>query len=166
MAEIWELVDEQKKKTGILHEREYSELIPNGLYHIVVEIWTNTKEGEILLTQRHPSKPMGLLWECTMGSVVVGEESAEGAVRELAEETGIRARKEDLIYLGDTFHSNWIVDSYLYVPAEKPMLCLQKEEVVNAEFVKMADMDEHQSEIVDGVWMRFCKFRKKIESYT
>ncbi len=29
----------------------------------------------------------------------------------------------------------------------------------------MAEMDAHQSEIVDGVWMRFCKFREKIESY-
>lgn len=25
----------------------------------------------------------------------------------------------------------------------------------------MAEMDAHQSEIVDGVWMRFCKFREK-----
>ena len=166
MAEIWELVDENKKKTGILHERAYSEMIPKGLYHIVVEIWTKTKDGELLLTQRHPQKPMGLLWECTMGSVIVGEESAEGAARELAEETGICAREEDLIYLGDTFHTNWIVDSYLYLPEEKPTLCLQKEEVVDARFVKIADMDAHQSEIVDGVWMRFCKFRKKLESYT
>ena len=166
MAEIWELVDEQKKKTGILHERTYSELIPKGLYHIVVEIWTKTKDGKILLTQRHPSKPMGLLWECTMGSVVVGEESIEGAVRELAEETGICARKEDLIYLGDTFHSNWIVDSYLYLPDEKPQLRLQEEEVSDAKFVPMAEMDMHRAEIVDGVWMRFCKFREKIKSYT
>jgi len=166
MAEIWELVDEQKRKTGILHERAYSEQIPKGFYHIVVEIWTKTRDGELLLTQRHPQKPMGLLWECTMGSVVVGEESREGAARELAEETGIYAREEDLIYLGDTFHSNWIVDSYLYLPEEKPALRLQKEEVVNAEFVKLSDMDKRQSEIVDGVWMRFCKFREKIESYT
>ncbi|MBR7161339.1 MAG: NUDIX domain-containing protein [Clostridia bacterium] len=124
MAEIWELVDEQKRKTGILHERAYSEQIPKGFYHIVVEIWTKTRDGELLLTQRHPQKPMGLLWECTMGSVVVGEESREGAARELAEETGIYAREEDLIYLGDTFHSNWIVDSYLYLPEEKPALRL------------------------------------------
>ena len=58
MAEIWELVDEQKNRTGILHERAYSEWIPKGLYHIVVEIWTKTKDGKILLTQRHPAKPM------------------------------------------------------------------------------------------------------------
>ncbi len=166
MEEIWELVDGEKRKTGILHERAYSERIPKGLYHIVVEIWTKTKDGKILLTQRHPQKPMGLLWECTMGSVVVGEESAEGAVRELAEETGICAREEDLIYLGDTFHTNWIVDSYLYLPEEQPKLRLQEEEVADAMFVPISDMDAHQAEIVDGVWLRFCKFREKIESYS
>ncbi len=165
MKEIWELVDGQKNKTGILHERAYSEQIPNGLYHIVVEIWTKTKDGKILLTQRHPQKPMGLLWECTMGSVLAGEESAEGAVRELAEETGICTVPEDLVYLGDTFHTNWIVDSYLYLPKEEPKLCLQKEEVVDAVFVPIEEMDTHQAEIVDGVWKRFCKFRTTIESY-
>ena len=98
MSEIWELVDGQKCKTGILHERIYSDLIPKGLFHIVVEIWTKTPDGRILLTQRSPEKPMPLLWECTMGSVLVGEESRDGAVRELAEETGIIAKQEDLIF--------------------------------------------------------------------
>ena len=165
MVEIWELVDIRKHKTGIFHERADSERIPEGLFHIVVEIWTKTKNGEILLTQRHPDKPMGLLWECTMGSVVAGEESLDGAVRELMEETGICARKEDLIFLGDTFHSNWIVDSYLYMPEEKPVLCLQETEVCDAVFVPIGEMDGRKDLIVDGVWMRFCKFRDKIAAY-
>ena len=120
MSEVWELVDGQKRKTGILHERIHSDLIPKGFFHIVVEIWTKLPDGTLLLTRRSPQKPMGLLWECTMGSVLVGEESRDGAVRELAEETGISAKTEDLIFLGDTFYHNWIVDSYLYMPTETP----------------------------------------------
>ena len=116
MSEIWELVDEHKRKTGILHEREFSELIPKGFYHIVVAIWTRTPDGKILLTQRSPDKQMPLLWECTMGSVLVGEESPAAAVRELEEETGIHAKEEGMLYLGDTYYSNWIVESYLYLP--------------------------------------------------
>ena len=165
MSEIWELVDGRKHKTGILHERIDSERIPKGLYHIVVEIWTKTSEGEILLTQRSPEKPMGLLWECTMGSVVAGEESIDGAVRELAEETGILARKEDLIFLGDTYHTNWIVDSYLYIPKKKPVLHLQPEEVCDAKFIPIENIDRYSNEIVDGVWHRFCKFRNQITVY-
>ena len=38
MTEIWELVDANKRKTGILHERIRSDLIPKGFFHIVVEI--------------------------------------------------------------------------------------------------------------------------------
>jgi 8-oxo-dGTP pyrophosphatase MutT (NUDIX family) len=162
MSEIWELVDADKRKTGILHERIYSERIPKGLYHIVVEIWTRTPDGEILLTQRSPEKPMGLLWECTMGPVLVGEESRDGAVRELAEETGISAKKEDLIFLGDTYYDNWIVDSYLYMPREKPSLCLQPEEVCAARFVPLAEVESYEGLLTSKVWEHFCKYKDKI----
>ena len=165
MTEIWELVDQNKRKTGILHERIYSDRIPEGLFHIVVEIWTKTPDGKILLTQRSPEKPMGLLWECTMGSVLAGEESRDGAVRELAEETGISAEKEDLIFLGDSFYDNWIVDSYLYMPKEMPRLSLQAEEVCDAKFVPMEEMDRHSGVLTTKVWEHFCKYRDKIMAY-
>ena len=165
MSEIWELVDERKRKTGILHERSRSEQIPRGLFHIVVEIWTKTPDGRILLTQRSPEKPMPLLWECTMGSVLVGEESLDGAVRELAEETGISAKKENLIFLGDTFYDNWIVDSYLYMPKETPALCLQQEEVCDARFVPIEEMDRYHEVIATKVWEHFCKYKDKITVY-
>ena len=165
MSEIWELVDSNKHKTGILHERIHSNRIPNGLFHIVVEIWTKTPDGKLLLTQRSPDKPMGLLWECTMGSVLVGEESRDGAVRELAEETGIIAKKEDLIFLGDCFYDNWIVDSYLYLSSEQPTLRLQKEEVVDAKIVSIDEVERHQSVLTTKVWEHFCKYKDKITAY-
>jgi 8-oxo-dGTP pyrophosphatase MutT (NUDIX family) len=165
MSEIWELVDERKRKTGILHERIHSDLIPEGLYHIVVEIWTKTPDGEILLTQRSPEKPMGLRWECTMGSVLVGEDSLDGAVRELVEVTGISAKKEDLIFLGDAFYDNWIMDSYLYLPDEKPALCLQPEEVCDAKFVPIAEVERYHGVLTTKVWEHFCKYKDKITAY-
>lgn len=160
MSEVWELVDVNKKKTGILFKRESAEQIPKGLYHLVVDIWTKNGNGEILLTQRHPSKNYGLLWECTGGSVVAGEESIEGAIRELREETGLTATPEQLIYLGDTRKSNWIVETYLYVTQETASkLCLQAEEVVAAKFVPLSEMEDLKDEIVDSVWERFVHFR-------
>lgn len=165
MSEIWELVDGNKQKTGILHERIDSDRIPKGFFHIVVEIWTKTSDGKILLTQRSPQKPMGLLWECTMGSVLAGEESREGAVRELAEETGISAKKEDLIFLGDTFYDNWIVDSYLYIPKEIPALSLQAEEVCDAKFVPIEEMDRYSGSLTTKVWEHFCNYKDKIIAY-
>ena len=165
MSEVWELVDGQKRKTGILHERIHSDLIPKGFFHIVVEIWTKLPDGTLLLTRRSPQKPMGLLWECTMGSVLVGEESRDGAVRELAEETGIFAEKDDLIFLGDSFYDNWIVDSYLYTPKETPSLSLQREEVCDARFVPIEEMDLYHGVITTKVWEHFCKYKDKITAY-
>ena len=165
MSEIWELVDGQKRKTGILHERIYSDLIPKGLFHIVVEIWTKTPDGKILLTQRSPQKPMGLLWECTMGSILVGEDSRDGAARELAEETGIYAKKEDLIFLGDTFYDNWIMDSYLYLPKEMPKLSLQEEEVCDAKFVPVEEVELYSDTLTTKVWEHFCKYKDQIVAY-
>ena len=165
MSEIWELVDGNKRKTGILQKRIDSDRIPKGFFHIVVEIWTKTPDGKILLTQRNPEKPMGLLWECTMGSVLVREESRDGAVRELAEETGISAEKEDLIFLGDSYYDNWIVDSYLYLPKETPKLSLQAEEVCDAKFVPMEEMDRYSGVLTTKVWEHFCKYRDKIMNY-
>ena len=162
MSEIWELVDGQKRKTGILHERIHSNLIPKGLFHIVVEIWTKTPDGRILLTQRSPQKPMGLRWECTMGSILFGEDSRDGAVRELAEETGISAKKEDLIFLGDEFYDNWIVDSYLYLPKEMPKLSLQEEEVCDARFVPEEKVELYSDTLTTKVWEHFCKYKDKI----
>ncbi|MGN0536727.1 MAG: NUDIX domain-containing protein [Acutalibacteraceae bacterium] len=162
MSEIWELVDENKKKTGILFKRENAKQIPKGLYHLVVDIWTKNGNGEILLTQRHPSKEHGLLWECSGGSVVAGEESIEGAVRELREETGLLANPNSLIYLGDTIKSNSIVESYLFVIDEiSPKLYLQENEVIAAKFVTLSEMEHLKNDIVDTVWERFCQFRSK-----
>ena len=164
MSEIWELVDGKKNKTGILHQREFAEQIPKGLYHIVVAIWTKTPDGNILLTQRSPEKQMPLLWECTMGSVLAGEESSAAAVRELAEETGIHAKKSELRYLGDLYYSNWIVESYLYLPKEIPLLSLQEEEVADAKFVPISEMESMKPGMVTGVWMQFCKYREALQN--
>lgn len=163
MSEIWELVDENKKKTGIFHERELAEEIPRGLYHIVVSIWTQTPDGKLLLTRRSPNKQMPLLWECTMGSVLAGEESPAAAVRELAEETGLLAKENDLIYLGDIYYTNWIVESYLYRSEKDPVLSLQKEEVIDAKFVPIECVASFKENMVSGVWMQFCKYREAME---
>ena len=105
---------------------------------------------------------MGLRWECTMGSILVGEESRDGAVRELAEETGISAKKEDLIFLGDEFYDNWIVDSYLYLPKEMPKLSLQEEEVCDAKFVPVEEVELYSDTLTTKVWENFCKYKDKI----
>lgn len=96
--EVWDLYDENKQPLNEIHVR--GEKMKEKAYHYVVFIWTFTKEGNLLLTQRHPCKSYPYAWEITGGSVVANETPLEGAKRELLEETGISAELDEFIHIG------------------------------------------------------------------
>ena len=85
--EKWDLYNAKREKSGITVCR--GEIIPKGLYHLSVSVWIVNQQGQYLLSQRHPKKQYPLYWECTGGSVLAGEDSLIGAVREVKEELGI-----------------------------------------------------------------------------
>ncbi len=92
--EIWDAYDREGNKLGFDLVRD--ETVPEGVFHIVVEIYTITDKKEVLITQRHEDKGWGLKWEITGGSILKGETPEQGAVRELREETGIVVPVSDL----------------------------------------------------------------------
>ena len=164
MDELWELVDIDGNKTGIVIERGTNILIPQGMYHIAVDIWTKSKDGKILITQRHPNKEWGLKWECSGGAILKGERSIDGARRELQEEIGITISKEKLPYLGKTIMSEYqcIMYTYLVVLTDEVELKLQPEEVVNAKWVSALELENMKEEVVKSVWDRYLQFKDKI----
>ena len=85
--EKWDLYNAKREKSGITVCR--GEIIPKGLYHLSVSVWIVNQQGQYLLSQRHPKKQYPLYWECTGGSVLSGESSLQGAIREVKEELGI-----------------------------------------------------------------------------
>lgn len=141
MPEVWELRDENKQPTGKTMLR--GDPIPPGYWHIVVGVWTLTADGRLLLTRRHPDKPWGLMWENTAGSVLAGEDSLHGALRELREETGLIAEPERVRLLRSERKERYFIDKYLYLcPEKEPKLTLQPEEVVDARFIELSELDE------------------------
>lgn len=87
--EIWDLYNERRELTGREHIR--GEVIPQGYYHLVVHVWIRNRKGEYLISQRSADRLMHpLKWECVGGSVLKGEDSLTGALRETEEEVGIR----------------------------------------------------------------------------
>lgn len=66
LKEIWDAYNKDGNKLGFDQFRD--EPILEGVYHIVVEIYTITENNEVLITQRHPNKPWALKWEITGGS--------------------------------------------------------------------------------------------------
>lgn len=88
MPEIWDLYDKNRNLTGRDHIR--GEIIPDGCYHLVVHVWIKSPDGRFLVSQRAADrKSYPLMWETTGGSVIKGETSLEGALRETKEELGI-----------------------------------------------------------------------------
>ena len=87
-AEIWDLYDENRELLGKDHVR--GEQLPINGYHLVVHVWIRNSKGEYLISQRSANRPTyPLMWECVDGSVIKGEDSLQGALREVKEEVGV-----------------------------------------------------------------------------
>lgn len=97
MAEFWDIYDENRNKTGKLAERDGYEF-KDGEYHIVVTGIIFNSKYEILISKRASWKKYGGLWECNGGSILAGETSLEGILRELKEELGISFTEKDAIF--------------------------------------------------------------------
>ncbi|MEZ0480390.1 NUDIX domain-containing protein [Planococcus sp. SSTMD024] len=166
--EIWDLVDASRKPLNKLHTRG-EELQPDE-FHVVVEVYTINADGRLLLTRRDTTKPFPLLWESTGGSVHAGESSLEGAVRELAEETGIVVAASDLQYLGERSKGKSFLDSYLYVSdrtIDISELTLQPGEVCDAKWVQVEELKEmnRTGQVVPPVWARYQVYWEELKQF-
>ncbi len=86
--ELWDLYNESGESLGIDHIR--GEEIPDNCYHLVVHVWIKNSNNQFLLSKRSENRPtFPLMWETVGGSVLKGETSIEGALREVKEEIGI-----------------------------------------------------------------------------
>lgn len=89
--EYWDLYRESND-TFHSRIRKGEGLIPDGLYHITVEVIPTDRKGHILVTRRDFSKHLGAgKYEFPAGSVLSGEVPQNAARRELFEETGLCA---------------------------------------------------------------------------
>lgn len=161
--ELWDIYDVNRNKIGKLHER--GRRLRIGEYHLVADIWTITSQGKILITQRHPNKYLGLMWECTGGAVVAGESSLEGAVRELAEEVGIQVEADHLKLISTYQSRECFLDTYLNrQDIELKDIKLQEEEVIAAKLVSYEELEAmHKAGmIVPSVWERFKESQSKL----
>lgn len=163
MAEYIDIYDEKRRKTGKLHMRG-TPLEP-GEYHLVVEIWTVNSKGELLVTQRHPDKKGGMLWECTGGAVSAGEDSLTGAMRELEEEIGLAVTADELEFLGEIRRGHRFGASYLLkTDVSLVDLKLQEDEVVAVKWVTKEDfikmMEERKT--TETLPLRFSDYADRI----
>lgn len=139
--ELWDIYDKNKQKTGKTIER--GQRLKDDEYHLIVHIWVKNSKGEFLIQQRSEKVKNPLVWSATGGSVVAGEDSYSGAVREMLEEVGIDIRKHKGYLFDSSLYEEddqkYWCDTYLYfIDLDPKTLKLQKEEVKQVKYEKMS----------------------------
>ena len=133
-SEIWDLYDLEGRKTGETWERSRAAEIPEGRVHIVCDILIRHRDGQFLLTRRAPDKEPypGCLEASAGGSALAGATPAEGARREMKEETGLEAETLEQISVTHRPGSKAVVYAYLaVVDCAKDAVVLQEGETVD-----------------------------------
>lgn len=154
--EQFDIVDENGQPIGETVERTFAH--ENGIRHRAAHIWIARKgEGgwQVLLQKRSMDKDSfpGMLDTSSAGHIQAGDEPLESAIRELFEELGIAAQKEELhfagmfqIYFEKPFHGRLFKDyeiAYVYIytnAVEIEQLTLQKEEVETVAWFDLEDV--------------------------
>ena len=139
--EIWDLYDEQGRKTGETWERSRAREIPEGRYHIVCDILIRHQDGDFLLTLRDSRKEVYPgCWEASAGgSALAGETPEEAARREMLEETGLIAERLELIGITRKPGSRSVIYAYLgTVSCDKSSVRLQEGETVDYQWMDSA----------------------------
>ncbi|MBR6643878.1 MAG: NUDIX domain-containing protein [Lachnospiraceae bacterium] len=122
-------------------------------------------EGKLLMTQRHPDKKAGGLWEFTGGGVLAGETTTQAALRELEEELGVTAEEADLSLLAVYQHKNYFMDIYVAKKdVEASALVLQPDEVVDAKWLSHEEIVKmiQEKQVVWSVGLRYGMYAEKL----
>ncbi len=108
--EFNDIYDEQRNLTGRVHKRGTP--WKQGEYGLVVCVWVYDGEGRLFMTRRAPGKSYAGTWENSGGAAQAGETSLQAIVRELYEETGIRAEAEEFELLDSDRDKYFFYDFY------------------------------------------------------
>ena len=149
MSELWDIYDINKKKTGRTAERGVYQF-KNGEYHIVVTGIIMNSKNEILISKRAKHKNFGLMWECNGGSILAGETSLEGIIRELSEELGIEFTKKEAIFFKEIL-------GYKISPNFKDMWLFRRD-------IDIKDIAFPDRETIEAKWVSIDEFMKMFEN--
>ena len=166
--EIFDICDQNGLPTGKTVERAVAHR--DGILHRTAHVWVLRNCGgrtQVLLQKRSKDKDSypGMFDTSSAGHIPAGAEPMDSALRELEEELGIRADREQLTFMGkirvqyeevfydEPFRDNEVIRVFAYQePVRIEKLTLQKSEV---EEVCWFDLEEVSEEVTRGS-DRFC----------
>lgn len=153
--EFWDVYDKNRRPKGYKIMRGSDRRLGRDEYHLTAHVCLITDDGRMLIQKRAEHKgAWGGLWDITAGgSVLAGENTAEGAERELLEELGISAPLSAAMPIMTFYHGDCISDYFLLSgDVDVTLLKLQKSEVDDA---KYATREEVLAMIRDGSFIPY-----------
>lgn len=153
--EYFDVLDEFGNKTGKTKLR--NEVHKDGDYHKTVHIWIINDKGEILLQRRCKDKDSNpnMLDISSAGHLQAGDDSLNGAIREIKEELNLDINVSDLRFIKTLkknsrprpdFINNEFVDMYI----------LKTNKTIN-------EMKYQEEEISEILFIPFTKFKEMVE---
>ncbi|MBR3229513.1 MAG: NUDIX domain-containing protein [Bacilli bacterium] len=139
--ELVDLYDSQKELTGETVDKKE---VPEGKFRLSVHVWITNDQGELLLQQRlATAHKFPNMWSVTGGAVQAGESSLDGVLRELSEELGIKADKEEMKFLASyrrkfDYVDVWLLNRNIDVKNIK----MQEDEVQAVKWVTMEEFEK------------------------
>lgn len=96
--ELWDVLDINGNPTGKVIEKD-GDLGP-GEYYMGVHMYIKNSEGKFLVQKRAKCKKYYAdIWDINMGHAITGETSKEAAIREIAEEIGIKLKDNEVHFV-------------------------------------------------------------------
>ena len=137
--ELWYLYDQDLKLVRKNHPS--TEPIPDGLYHLSIEVWLFDGQA-FFLTRRSMTKKMYPgFWECIGGKAIGAESFEEAAIRELREETGYEALPDSLFKLAQEVRDSHIVAVFLLQVEERCDFTLNHDEIIEGQWHTIQQME-------------------------
>ena len=141
--ELWDAYDKDFKKIdGMTLVRGEEKSIPKGVFHLICGVLVKHIDETLLITKRDKDKVHGGMWEATCGgSAFLGETPHMCAIRELYEETGIKA--DNLIETGRVFseEGHYIHFGFLCITdCDKKSIVLQKGETCDYKWISYKEL--------------------------
>src|SRR4030042_1576211 len=149
--ELIDICDESNNLINV--QKMKSEAHEKGLWHRATHIWVYNSKGEILLQLRAKGKLLFPdVWDVSVGGhVSAGEDPITSGLREIEEEIGLKAKKEDLEFFQirkiKAVYKNIKNNEFSYIyflkfDGDTKKLKVQDEEIQEIKFIPIKKIEE------------------------
>lgn len=154
--EYFDILDENGNKTGKTKLR--SEVHRDGDWHKAVHIWIINNNGDILLQRRCATKDSNpnMLDISSAGHLSAGDNSLEGALRELKEELNLDVNPDDLKFIKTLKRSSKYTATFINNEFDD-LYILRTDK-------KVDDMKIQEEEISEIMYVPYKKFKDMVKN--